>query len=129
MNWYKELKLANRRSYIPRKFLKELKNRYGIIVERYIHSGGVILLNPNNGKKTTFHIQHKGKDMKPGMIQGILNDLGIDSQDFHGISKSMNIEQEIEQKEQNIPEWQKQPWYIEHQKHKEPELINNYELV
>ena len=112
MNWYKKtIESGNKPTLSPRKFLDKLKS-YGVIVERQAAGSSCILLNTTNNKRTDFHY-HKGVDVGHDAIRGMLRSLGIDYWEFMGSRKKLPIEEpdDTQYSEDEIPEWQKQPWH------------------
>ena len=139
MNWYKRV-LAQHKTYTGEDFYRILRP-YGI----YVYKGpevrqsgsGETLINPHNGKQATFHDRaHKGKDMNVGIMNSILNQLGLDSLSFwraqaSGKKKRRQHVKEVtkfvpdrfkEEKEEKKKKEQyiNTKWWREQQKYKEP---------
>ena len=113
MNWYKKIiESGNKPTFSPRKFLDKLKS-YGVVIERQAAGSSCILLNRTNNKRTDFHY-HKGVDVGNDAVRGMLRSLGIDYWEFMG-RKTESIEEpeDIQDLEEEIPEWKKQPWHQE----------------
>lgn len=118
MNWYKQILAGTTRTFKPIEFLKALRP-YGVIVERQGSGSRSILLNTTNNMRTDFH-QHKGKDIDRGAVRGILNDLGINYWAFMKGSEPFSPKAEPQVQEEQLPTWQKQPWYQQQQQYMEP---------
>ena len=118
MNWYKDLiKLSAKRMFNNRTFLKKLED-YGVIVERVSKGGSnIMLLNMTNGKRSNYHISKR--DVGQDVIRGVLRTLGIDYWSFYDKSNSFIPEEKIKE-ETEIPGYQKEKWWVEQQRYKEP---------
>jgi hypothetical protein len=108
MNWYKRIILAkNKRKFKFEEFIKRLEN-YGVFVKRRAKAG-YILRNINNGKLANIH--HENKDVGDDVVRGVLRSLGVNYWSFVQNIPEPVVEEE--EKEEVIPEWQRQPWFAE----------------
>jgi len=112
-NWYKKAQQLNKIAINAVQFVRKLKD-FNVIQDNKK------LINLNNNMTTTVHNYHRGKDIRTGILERMLKDLGINPRDFYNNNYDIykqKITKEIESPEEYYENsWQNQPWYIEQQK-------------
>ena len=121
MNWYNRFLTAGLDAWDQKDFLKKLKKDYGVVFLRHGKGDDQIWGNPETGKRTVIPVSSGAKEINPYTMTIMLKNLGIPLKDFkkrHFKKQTDPIPQTepVQQTPQKVPDWQKQPWYIEQQK-------------
>ena len=118
MNWYKKIILAGLPVYNLKEFIKKLQDEFGVQFIRHGKGDDQIWGVPGTNKKTPIPFGPGNRTINPFTLTKMLKHLQIPLQDF----KKRNVKQkEVAPQEalptqpEEIPEWQKQPWYQQQQ--------------
>ena len=112
MNWYK---LAHK-VYQSREVIKRMKD-LGMIVAPYNKQAKKVT-NPINNQSSSVHDSHPQEDIPTGTLGATLRELGITWREFERgkLIVPIPVPTDIHPKEEVVPEYQKQQWWIDQQK-------------
>ena len=119
MNWYRMTKEAGLPAVNLKTFLEKLE-QLGVEFKREGKGDHAIYWHPPTGKQTPVPMGPGGRTINPLTLVKMLRNLGFSIQDFKALGEKAPADDPSKYNidipapaEEEIPEWQKAPWYQE----------------